>query len=794
MIWTLALALAVTSAVAQDTGRIEGTVSRDDGSGVGGVTVVVSETGDAQLTAGDGSYRFDGVPPGTYTIAYTMGDDATTEGGVTVTAGNDTTVDKSVDWDVSFAETITVFSASRRRERIVDAPAAITVVSEQEISRESATGQIAKVLEFTPGVEIIQSGLYDFNLNTRGFNSSLNRRVQTLIDGREASVNFLGSTEWGPLSGVMQDLASIELVRGPSSALYGANAFNGVLNLTTRSGRDSVGGKASLSVGELSTLRADLVWGTGLGNDWYLKLIGNYGEGDDFTLSRVGQVEYPGLPGEIAVPTNTFESTSLGVRLDKYFGGGRQALTIEGGTYSADGGVAVTGIGRVNLSDVDREWGRFNFSAAHYNVLAYFSNRDAPGQTALASGGRLFQDTKQVKVEVQGNQTFANDKIRVVGGLSYKEDDVDTANNQGIQTTTRNASVEDYQAVFGQVDFDLGKKVKLVLATRYDESSLHDSQFSPKAALVWSVADKHTLRFSYNEAFQVANFSEFFLKAPTAIPGVGASVDLGGIEAALCTPFGINCGFGSPTRVLALGNENLTLEEISGFEVGYSGIIGDKGFLTIDYYNNELENFITDLITNPFGSVNPTFGPYQAPAGHPLGSTLEATLAGALGPLIAFLSNDLDGTPIFALASYANAGKADTQGIDVGFNYYITPQWIYDFTYSWFDFELTEGSVGTDTILPNAPEHKFSTGITYNGPKFGGSLKYRWVEDFLWAAGSFVGEVESYNVVNLTGYYDINERVSLGLNISNLLNDEHFEIFGGDILERRAIGYIKFNW
>ena len=61
----------------------------------------------------------------------------------------------------------------------------MTVISQEEIQREAATGQIPKLIEFTPGVDFTQSGLYDINFNTRGFNSSLNRRVLTLIDGRD---------------------------------------------------------------------------------------------------------------------------------------------------------------------------------------------------------------------------------------------------------------------------------------------------------------------------------------------------------------------------------------------------------------------------------------------------------------------------------------------------------------------------------------------------------------------------------------------------------------------------------
>lgn len=788
------LLLCAVPTLAQRNGRIEGKVVRDTGKGVGGVTVAIGELDLAEVTGNDGSFSFHGIPEGTYTLDYSLGDDAAS-GTVEVTAGATAEVLQTVDWKVRFVETLTVVSASRHRERIVDAPAAVTVMSEEEIVRESSAGQLPKVLEFTPGVEVTQSGINDFNLNIRGFNSSLTRRVQVLLDGRDPAVPFLGSTEWGYLAD-QEGLASIELVRGPSSALYGKNAFNGVLNLITEAPRDSQGGRLTLTGGELSTLRGELGWAMDLGSDWYLKLNGSYGESDGFTRVRTPATgtEYPGLPTENAAATNNSDATDTSVRLDKYFAD-NSVLTLEGGYYDAQGYVVVTGIGRVDVNDVERTYTRLNYTATHFNVLGYTNSRKSPDQVALASGGHIFLDTDNWSLEVQGNNEFG--RVRLVGGASYKEEDIDTSNFDGHQTLVFAPVSSDFQALFAQADFELSDQLKLVLAGRYDDSSLHDSQFSPKAALVYSVTPDHTLRFSYNQAFQVANYSEFFLDAPTAFPGNPPvpSINLAGIEAALCTPFGVSCGFATPTGVRALGNEDLEVEEVTSWEIGYRGIFGSKALVTLDYFNSDLDNFITDLSANPFGLVNPNFGPYQPPADHPAPALLVGTLMAALPPTVfPFLSNNVDGTPIFALASYTNAGAVDTQGIDFGLSVYATPQWLLEFSYSWFDFEITEAGLTPGDLEANAPENKFSAGISYRGDKLSGALRYRWVDGFNWAAGAFQGPVESYNVVNLSADYSLGEDYSIGVNVSNLFDDEHYESFGGDLVGRRALAYVRFNW
>ncbi len=786
----ISLAALAGSVFAQGAGGIEGSVVRSDGAGLGGVVVAINELGEVALTESDGGFAFNSVPAGDYSLSFTLGDNSTTES-VSVTAGAVTAVQKEVDWDVSFAETITVYSASRRRERIVDAPAAVTVMSAEEIVRESSAGQLPKVLEFTPGVEVTQSGVNDFNLNTRGFNSSLTRRVQVLVDGRDPAVPFLGSTEWGYLAN-QEGLASIELVRGPSSALYGKNAFNGVLNLITEAPKDAVGGRLTLSGGELSTLRGELGWAADLGKDWYMKLKAAYFEGDGFTVPRTTSTEYAGLPNEVAPAGNFQDSQDFSLRFDKVFGN-TGLLTLETGHFDGEGYVVVTGIGRVDVNDIRRKYNRVNLNAGRFNLLAYSNDRESPDQLALASGGRIFLDTSNEVIEGQANWGFNQDKIRLVLGASTKSEDIDTANSAGFQTLIFEPVSSNSEAAFGQVDFELGKKVKLVLAGRYDSSSLHESQTSPKAALVYGINADHKLRFSYNEAFQVANYSEFFLDAPTAIPGVGAVLDLSAIEG-LCAVLGVSCGFDVPTRVRALGNKDLDLEEVTSYEVGYSGILGGKAFVTVDYYNSELTNFITDLSANPFGLVNPNFGPYRLPDGSPAPALVLATLQGALGPLIAFLSNNVDGTPIFALASYTNAGAVDTQGIDLGVTVQANRNWGYNFSYSWFDFDITEPGVSAGDLEPNAPEGKFSAGVSYRGNKAGASLNIRGVDGFNWAAGAFQGRVPSYEVVNLSGDYQVSEQVTLGLNISNLFDDDHYESFGGDLVGRRGIGYVRFNW
>jgi outer membrane receptor protein involved in Fe transport len=155
------------------------------------------------------------------------------------------------------------------------------------LQNTSITGQAPAALQTVPGADVVQSGVNDFNVNARGFNSSLNRRVLVLQDGRDLAIAFLGSQEWNGMTQPLEDLGKVEMVRGPGSALYGANAFSGVINIETPTAREALGTKMTLAGGELETIRGDLRHATMLANDRFgIRLNAGYNRSDTWSRSR----------------------------------------------------------------------------------------------------------------------------------------------------------------------------------------------------------------------------------------------------------------------------------------------------------------------------------------------------------------------------------------------------------------------------------------------------------------------------------------------------------------------------
>ncbi|MFL6248846.1 MAG: TonB-dependent receptor domain-containing protein [Thermoanaerobaculia bacterium] len=801
--------LFATSAFAQQ-GHISGRITRNNGSGIGGVIVQIVELSQVELSDANGNFRFS-VPPGTYTVSFVAGDQAVTESNVVVAAGGTTRVDKQVDWNLSVAETITVYSASRRTERVVDAPAAVTVVPQEDIEAVASSGQAPRIIESAPGVDFTQSGLYDTNFNARGFNSSLNRRILTLIDGRDPAIAFLGSQEWAALSLPIDEMASVELIRGPGSALYGANAFSGVLNMTTKQPRLTPGGRVLLSAGDLNTKRGDLRHAGGFGNEWYYRVTGGYQESDDFTRSRNVSVEYtvpctttgqinclPREPGPLALTQDKIQFG--GLRLDKHFAN-TSVLTVEGGYSTIEGPTFQTGIGRVQVTDVKRPWFRTNFNTNHWNLSGYRDARKAERQVALASGSGLnpaatapgttglWEDSSNLHAEVQTNWGLFNNRGRVVGGVAWHKQEVDTSDPFGFHTLMDSAKNETQKSAFGQIEADVTKNLKLVGAGRWDDSTLHEAQFSPRAGAVLSFAQNHSLRYGYSQAFQRPNYSELFLRVTAGAPVNLAAAAGANPASAPLVPALTALGFNN-MRVLARGNNDLEVEKVKSHELGYSGIFGGKMFVTVDLYKSNLTNFVTDLLPGVNQAAYPTYvvpdtlpGPVQAGLNQFLGLALGARRVGL---------TTVDGGPALVL-SYANAGEVDTDGGEIGINYYITNNWVIDANYSKFNFDVKSAAVG-DRLLPNAPENKYNLGLAWRGAKLDAKVSYRWVESFDWAAGVFVGTIPEYEVVNVAANYRINNMFGFGVDIANALDEEHWEAFGGDLLSRRALGFVSVNW
>jgi iron complex outermembrane recepter protein len=868
MVLSLPLLLSPEQVLAQGTGTVTGTVTRSgEGSPLASVSVTVQSTGQSAVTGTDGRYTLRRVPEGPQTIVFRWLGYRPSQAQTTVEPGGTVTVNAALE-PVAIALTeLVVSAASRAPERIVEAPAAISVVEPQVLQNTSITGQAPLALQAAPGVDVVQSGVNDFNVNARGFNSTLNRRMLVLQDGRDLSIAFLGAQEWNAMVQPLEDIGRLEVVRGPGSALYGANAFSGVVNIITPDAREVAGTKLTLAGGELETFRGDFRQAGVFGGDRFgYRINGGYNRSDTYSRSRtlndgsslqqeyaeatdepVGTArELTPLNGQSKDPVtgaplgdrSPLENAYGAARLDYYLNNG-SVLSADGGAARVQNEVFVTGIGRVQVLKAIRPYARLALAADRYNVFAFWNSRTSlDPQVALSTGAPLEERSDIFHLEGQQNWHFQQERGRVVYGASYRNTQVNTSGT--LMSLADDDRSDDYYSGYGQIEYKLLPQLRVVGAARVDDGSLFDTQFSPKGALVFSPNESHSFRFSVNRAFQTPNYSEFFLRAPAAAPTAGPATIEGNIEnyyrqvAASLGPAGLAglnvdsalpWNFSAQTQALALGNANLDVETVTGWELGYKGSLSNTLYFTADFYINELEDFVTDLLPG----VNPLFPTFQLTDGGinvpadlaalnqrindlETGGQISPAQAAALRAPIPLLQGGyaatvagttIAGAPALAtlpdgsravVLSYTNAGRVTERGMELGVGYQFTPEVRADVSFTGFDFEVKSQAAG-DQLLPNTPSKKASFGLSYVGSQgFDANVTLRLIDGYQWAAGVFQGYVPSSEFLNLSAGYRVNNNLRIHGIATNLLDQERFQLYGGSVIGRRVLGGITANF
>ena len=290
-------------------------------------------------------------------------------------------------------------------------------------------------------------------------------------------------------------------------------------------------------------------------------------------------------------------------------------LSVDGGAAKVENEIFVTGIGRVQVQEAIKPYARAAIAADRYNIFGYWNSRTSlEPQFSLTSGLPLEERSDVFHFEGQNNWNFQNDRGRVVYGASYRNSKVNTSGT--LMNLANDNRSDDLYSVYGQVEYRITPQVRLVGAGRFDDGDLIDGQFSPKGAIVFSPNESHSFRLSVNRAFQTPNLSEFFLQVPVAAPSASPRTLEGSVEtyyaavrqnlpgpalAGLTITDDLPWQFNPLTNALALGNADLDVETVTGWELGYKGTLGDKVYVTADAYINQLRNFVTDLLPG----VNP---------------------------------------------------------------------------------------------------------------------------------------------------------------------------------------------
>lgn len=506
---------------------------KQTGKKLNNVSITVKpETGEADNGVSDanGTLAFADLAAGVYTITVSM--PGYTDNVMTDVSLNDDETKAiiiSLNSEIIELEKVSV-TASRRKEKVLEAPASVALVDDSQIQDRIAMS-VTDHLKSVRAVDVVTSGISSSYVVVRGFNNVFSGNLLSLVDNRIASVPSLRVNAYTLIPTISEDIEQIEVVSGPGAALYGPNSANGVMHILTRSPFNSQGTTLSIGGGEKGILIGSLRHAGVISDMIGYKLTANYTQGNDWATGRLRADIEPGFKKEEADyvvdeddwkdgrlikdiedgdPKQSLFDTALArgeFRVD-YSPDDDTTLILASGLTQASG-LELTGIGAGRTNN----W-TYGFAQTRliYKDLFFqaFINRSDAGDTYTLRSGEDIVDNSNLYV----SQLQHSIDIGVIQRFTYGLDVLLTRPDTGGTINGLNEESDNIDEIgaYVQSETNILPQVKLLAAGRADyHNHLSDIVLSPRVALAFQPDDDHNFRVTYNRAFNTPGTSNLFL-------------------------------------------------------------------------------------------------------------------------------------------------------------------------------------------------------------------------------------------------------------------------------------------
>ena len=395
--------------------------------------------------------------------------------------------------DLSLEELMneSVTSVSKKETRLGESPAAIAVVTSEDIQRTGHT-TLPELLRLVPGMDVARIHGNEWALTARGFNDQYANKLLVLMDGRTVYSPMFAGVYWNAQDVVLEDLDRIEVIRGPGATLWGVNAVNGVINITTKSAKETQGGLVTTSVGTEERTSTTVRYGGTLSPTLYYRVYAKYFDRDGF-VERSDQ--------------NGVDSWSLlrtGTRLD-WEPHANDSLTFQADYYRGSVGehfdatvFAPPFVAPLNLihhnfgGNVLARWKHQFSTASDVTTQAYFDR-------FYHGDGDITETRNTSDLDVQHHLALG-DRNDVVWGLGYR-DTKDRLAPTFYLTFTPERAHERFYGVFAQDEIVLQpRRWKMTIGSKFEHNDATGWEVQPNLRLLWTPTPQQSTWASVSRA------------------------------------------------------------------------------------------------------------------------------------------------------------------------------------------------------------------------------------------------------------------------------------------------------
>jgi iron complex outermembrane recepter protein len=462
--------------------------------------------------------------------------------------------------ELSLAELaeVKVITVQKRPEALKDTPAAVTVITGDEVEASGATS-IPALLRRAPGVHVSQLDASQWAIGIRGFTNTVARSQLAIQDGRSLYTPLFAGTYWDVQNPFLEDVERIEIIRGPGGTLWGANAVNGIVNILTKSSRDTRGGLLVLGGGNQERGFGRARFGGGWGRATTYRAYASY-------FNRAAESEPDA--GEY----DAWHMSQGGFRMD-WAPRASDAVVVQGDVYSGSAGrkatfatftppylETVVGDAELTGGNVRARWSRAFSESRDVTVQAYY-DRTGRDEASLSEDRDTFDVEGQYRAAVGGRHVF-------VAGLGYRISDGRTTSVPTLAFVPPDRTDHLFSGFLEDTFAIVPERLRLTVGTKVERNDYSDFELQPSGRLVFSAGPRHSFWAAVTRPVRTpTRFDrDLVLNLPVAA--------------------------GTPAFVRLLGDEGFETERSTVYELGYRAQVSPRLSVDVTAFHNRYPNLV----------------------------------------------------------------------------------------------------------------------------------------------------------------------------------------------------------